>query len=90
MKNDLVKTDNAKFPGNRALPASWAIAALAVASAAHGQSLFARTTNTAAAHGVEIVGLAIVLFTGATSLGVLIGGVWTMLHRRAEARAHRR
>ncbi len=74
----------------RALLGALASASIAVASAASAQTMFAHPTDTAASQGVQIVGLAILLFTAMTSLGMLVAGVWTTVHRWAEARARRR
>ena len=102
MENALAKNSHAEFSverrviarkrtfGGRALPGTLSISSIAVASAANSQSMFAHATNTSAAQGVEILGLAIFAFSGLSSLGMLVAGVWTTLHRRAEARARRR
>ncbi|MHB8530417.1 MAG: hypothetical protein ACYC8V_13035 [Caulobacteraceae bacterium] len=100
MENDIAKNNDAEFDrrlaadtrtfARRALLGGLALATSAGASVANGQSMFARAPDTSAALAVEIVGLAIVLFTGLCSLGMLVAGVWITLHRRAEARASRR
>ena len=94
MENDLARDNHAELSVEKRtkhfLPAAWSIASIAVASTANSQSIFARASSSTAAHGVEIVGYAIVLFTAVTSVGMLVAGLWTTLQRRAEAQGHRR
>ncbi len=61
----------------------------ALAGPASAQSLFAHAANTSGALAVEIVGWAILGFTGAACLGMLIGGIFTTLRRLGEARGPR-
>jgi hypothetical protein len=101
MEHCAAKNNDAKFgiesrlPANertfarRALLSGLSFATSAVASMANGQSMSAHALNTSAGLGVEIVGYAIVLLTGLSSLGMLVAGVWTTLHRWAQARARR-
>ncbi len=67
------------------------IVAAMLQQVARAESVFAQPTpNTAAAQGLEVIGLAIICFSGAVGLGALVAGLCAPLHRRADSRPPRR
>jgi hypothetical protein len=68
---------------------SLALASL-VAGPAGAAGLFSRANSySTAAASLNAVGLAILMLTALSSVGVLIAGVWVSLHRQPEGRMHR-
>ncbi|MHB8528356.1 MAG: hypothetical protein ACYC8V_02455 [Caulobacteraceae bacterium] len=62
----------------------------AIAGAANAEGVFQEDPSSIAAVGLNLIGLAIIFLTAASSLGALAAGVWMSLRNRSDRRSRRR